>query len=148
MDHLIIVDCQYDFIDGSLACSHSREAVRNIIAFANANDVECMYTSDWHSKTNKSFKINGGIWPVHCVAGSRGAEVSDEFNQMNEGNRPGKDNIFYKGKMMMLRSIRHALLQTAAERYYPNAFRLMSTSRGLQPSTVSRKRFSAFLKGD
>ena len=103
MDHLIIVDCQYDFIDGSLACSHSREAVRNIIAFANANDVECMYTSDWHSKTNKSFKINGGIWPVHCVAGSRGAEVSDEF-------------------------------------------RLMSTSRGLQPSTVSRKRFSAFLK--
>ena len=62
MDHLIIVDCQYDFIDGSLACSHSREAVRNIIAFANANDVECMYTSDWHSKTNKSFKINGGIW--------------------------------------------------------------------------------------
>lgn len=46
MDHLIIVDCQYDFIDGSLACSHSREAVRNIIAFANANDVECMYTSD------------------------------------------------------------------------------------------------------
>ena len=39
MDHLIIVDCQYDFIDGSLACSHSREAVRNIIAFANANDV-------------------------------------------------------------------------------------------------------------
>ena len=57
MDHLIIVDCQYDFIDGSLACSHSREAVRNIIAFANANDVECMYTSDWHSKTNKSFKI-------------------------------------------------------------------------------------------
>ena len=98
MDHLIIVDCQYDFIDGSLACSHSREAVRNIIAFANANDVECMYTSDWHSKTNKSFKINGGIWPVHCVAGSRGAEVSDEFNQMNEGNRPGKDNIFYKGK--------------------------------------------------
>ena len=98
MDHLIIVDCQYDFIDGSLACSHSQEAVRNIIAFANANDVKCMYTSDWHSKTNKSFKINGGIWPVHCVAGSRGAEVSDEFNQMNEGNRPGKDNIFYKGK--------------------------------------------------
>jgi nicotinamidase/pyrazinamidase len=98
MDHLIIVDCQYDFIDGSLACSHSQEAVRNIIAFANANDVKCMYTSDWHSKTNKSFKINGGIWPVHCVAGSRGTEVSDEFNQMNDGNRPGKDNIFYKGK--------------------------------------------------
>ena len=142
MDHLIIVDCQYDFIDGSLACSHSREAVRNIIAFANANDVECMYTSDWHSKTNKSFKINGGIWPVHCVAGSRGAEVSDEFNQMNEGNRPGKDNIFYKGKNDDVEEYS----ATAAERYYPNAFRLMSTSRGLQPSTVSRKRFSAFLK--
>ena len=26
MDDLIIVDCQYDFIDGTLACSHSHEA--------------------------------------------------------------------------------------------------------------------------
>ena len=27
MDDLIIVDCQYDFIDGTLACAHSHEAV-------------------------------------------------------------------------------------------------------------------------
>ena len=49
MDSLVIVDCQYDFIDGSLACSGSHEAVAYLINFINRHEMEVLYTSDWHS---------------------------------------------------------------------------------------------------
>ena len=40
MDSLVIVDCQYDFIDGSLACSGSHEAVAYLINFINRHEME------------------------------------------------------------------------------------------------------------
>lgn len=100
MDHLVVVDCQYDFIDGSLACSRSHEAVKYLVDFINSRDVVVDYTSDWHSRTNQSFKENGGIWPVHCVAGTRGAELDPAFSKevKNELNRPSSFNRFLKGK--------------------------------------------------
>ena len=60
MKEILIVDCQYDFIDGSLACGHSEEAVKNIISFINTNpDAKIFYSADNHSpkplrKTSKS----------------------------------------------------------------------------------------------
>ena len=99
MNDLIIVDCQYDFIEGSLACGHSHEAVKYLVDFINSHDVRCLYTSDWHSKTNGSFQVNGGIWPVHCVAGSKGAELSPDFKEgiREKSNRPSSENLFLKG---------------------------------------------------
>ena len=78
MDSLVIVDCQYDFIDGTLACKHSHEAVEAIIHFLNTHEVKALYTSDWHRPSNQSFKRNGGIWPDHCVQGTKGAELDSE----------------------------------------------------------------------
>ena len=43
MDSLVIVDCQYDFIDGSLACSGSHEAVAYLINFINRQTFLCGY---------------------------------------------------------------------------------------------------------
>ena len=99
MDDLVIVDSQYDFIDGSLACAHAKEAVAFLVSFANAHDVRVLYTSDWHNPTNGSFTGNGGIWPVHCVAGTHGAALSEEFSKIvKEENRPQPGNIFLKGR--------------------------------------------------
>ena len=55
--------------------------------------------SDWHSETNGSFKKNGGIWPVHCVAGSEGAALDPSFARdiKRSANRPSKENLFLKG---------------------------------------------------
>ena len=99
MDDLIIVDCQYDFIDGTLACAHSHEAVAWLVDFINTHEVRALYTSDWHSETNGSFKKNGGIWPVHCVAGSEGAALDPSFARdiKRSANRPSKENLFLKG---------------------------------------------------
>ena len=100
MDDLIIVDCQYDFIDGTLACKHSYEAVQYLIQFINSHPVRCLYTSDWHSPENGSFQVNGGIWPVHCVAGSPGAALDPSFSKeiRDPEKRPSKESVFLKGK--------------------------------------------------
>lgn len=98
---LIIIDCQYDFIDGSLACINAENAIAGIIDFVNENPgLNVYYSCDWHSENNKSFKRHGGIWPDHCVAGQRGSEIHEDFYTKiaDEKNRPNEDNIFYKGQ--------------------------------------------------
>lgn len=71
---LIVVDCQYDFIDGSLACINAENAVAENIDYINKNPgLNVYYSCDWHSESNKSFKRHGGIWPDHCVAGQKGS---------------------------------------------------------------------------
>ena len=34
-----------------------------------------VYTQDWHPPSTPHFAKDGGIWPVHCVADSWGAEL-------------------------------------------------------------------------
>lgn len=95
----VVVDCQNDFITGTLACDNAEDAVDKIVDFVNENpDVKVFYTSDWHSEVNGSFKENGGIWPPHCVAGTWGAELSKAFEKINdETKRPNENNTYYKG---------------------------------------------------
>lgn len=98
---LLVIDCQNDFISGSLACQHAEEALQSIIAFVNAHPhLPVYYSADWHSPENQSFRRNGGIWPNHCVAGSEGAELSPLFCRgiVKPSQRPGKETVFYKGK--------------------------------------------------
>ena len=98
---ILVVDCQYDFINGSLACAHSDEAVKNIIALINANpDAKVYYSADNHSLKHCSYIQNGGTWPVHCQAGTHGAEIHESFynDVKNPEQRPNEKNIFYKGE--------------------------------------------------
>lgn len=98
---LIVVDCQYDFIDGSLACLHSEQAVDAIIAAINdAPECKVLYSADWHSPSNQSFKINGGIWPVHCVQDTEGAMLHKKFESeiKNPEQRPNPNTLFLKGQ--------------------------------------------------
>ena len=97
---ILVVDCQYDFIDGSLACGHSEEAVKNIIAFINANPgARVFYSADWHSLKHCSYVHNGGTWPVHCQAKTHGAELHASFYSdiKDPAQRPNEKNIYYKG---------------------------------------------------
>ena len=100
MQDILVVDCQYDFIDGSLACKHSQEAVKNIINFINANpSARVFYSADNHSPHHCSYIPNGGTWPVHCQAGTHGAELHSSFTTdiINPEQRPNESNTFYKG---------------------------------------------------
>lgn len=99
--NILVVDCQYDFIDGSLACAHADEAVANIVNFINSNpDAKVFYSADNHSPKHCSYIPNGGTWPIHCQAGTHGAEIHEAFykNVKNSAQRPNDETIYYKGE--------------------------------------------------
>lgn len=79
-DALLIVDVQNDFLpDGSLAVRHGDEVIpilnRYIQAFEGLG-LPVYATRDWHPEAHCSFRAQGGTWPSHCVAGTRGAEFA------------------------------------------------------------------------
>jgi len=76
---LIVVDMQHDFADpsGSLYVRGGEDIVAPIaaaIADAKAAGALVVYTQDWHPAETPHFADFGGLWPVHCVIGSAGAE--------------------------------------------------------------------------
>jgi nicotinamidase/pyrazinamidase len=77
---LIVVDVQNDFADpdGSLSVAGGAEAIPFIndeIATASEAGSLVVYTQDWHPESTPHFAKDGGIWPVHCVGGTWGAEL-------------------------------------------------------------------------
>ena len=76
---LIVVDMQHDFADpsGSLYVSGGEQILPGIteqIQGTLAAGGLVAYTQDWHPAHTPHFAADGGIWPVHCVIGSPGAE--------------------------------------------------------------------------
>ncbi len=77
-DALVIVDVQNDFCPGgTLAVPRGDEVVeplsRHAERFARAG-AAVFASRDWHPARTRHFKEFGGVWPPHCVQGSRGAE--------------------------------------------------------------------------
>ena len=75
---LIVVDVQNDFCPGgSLAVAKGDEVVAplNELMKEFLDRGEPVFkTRDWHPATAKHFAAYGGIWPVHCVRNTPGAE--------------------------------------------------------------------------
>lgn len=97
----LVVDMLYDFIDGTLACNNALPAVQKSIEYINRNPLQkVIYICDNHPADHCSFIPNGGTWPPHCVAGTRGQFIHDDFYSkiVPESSRPGSSNIFYKGQ--------------------------------------------------
>jgi nicotinamidase/pyrazinamidase len=81
---LIVVDVQNDFADpdGSLYVEGGEEAIPLInieIDEAVNSGSTVVYTQDWHPEVTPHFQKYGGIWPVHCVAGTSGAEFHPDL---------------------------------------------------------------------
>ena len=89
---LVVVDMLYDFIDGSLACQNSEEAVRQTLRFIDSqtkgqngeeheilDTFPILFIRDHHPADHSSFKEFGGIWPAHCVAGTHGGDIHKDL---------------------------------------------------------------------
>lgn len=79
-DVLLVTDIQNDFLSGGrLAVAGGDEVIpvlnRYIHAFV-ARGLPVYATRDWHPQGHCSFHAQGGPWPEHCVAGTRGAAFS------------------------------------------------------------------------
>jgi nicotinamidase/pyrazinamidase len=76
---LIVVDVQRDFCEGgALAAADTTSLLMPLekcIEAARKAGAIIIFTGDWHPPNHSSFKPNGGPWPVHCVAGTEGAEL-------------------------------------------------------------------------
>jgi nicotinamidase/pyrazinamidase len=77
---LIVVDVQNDFADpaGSLSVAGGADIIPTInreIEAARAGGGLVVATQDWHPPVTPHFAKDGGIWPVHCVADTWGAEL-------------------------------------------------------------------------
>lgn len=77
---LVVVDVQNDFADprGSLYVKGGEVVpalANDEVAAAGRAGAPVVYTQDWHPPSTPHFQKDGGIWPVHCVAGTWGAEL-------------------------------------------------------------------------
>lgn len=77
-DALVVVDVQRDFCPGgSLAVPGGDRVVvplSRYVELFSRRGLPIFFTRDWHPPEHCSFRERGGIWPVHCVAGTPGAE--------------------------------------------------------------------------
>lgn len=76
---LVVVDVQNDFADpkGNLFVEGGDAVVPRVnveVMRAMSAGAFVVYTQDWHPESTPHFDKDGGIWPVHCVKGTWGAE--------------------------------------------------------------------------
>jgi len=98
---LLVVDMQNDFVDpnGTLEVAGAEEIipfVNDRIAEAESAGSVVVFTQDWHPFSTPHFEEYGGLWPVHCIGESWGAEfhpallVVDDAPIVRKGTR-GED---------------------------------------------------------
>ena len=91
---LVIIDLQNDFASpqGSLFVAGADRVIEEVnrqIALARAAGGHVLYTQDWHPQQTPHFQPQGGIWPVHCVGESWGAEFHPALTVSGEVVRKG-----------------------------------------------------------
>ena len=98
---LLVVDMQNDFVDpnGTLEVAGAEEIipfVNDRIAEAESAGSVVVFTQDWHPFSTPHFEKDGGLWPIHCIGESWGAEfhpallVVDDAPIVRKGTR-GED---------------------------------------------------------
>jgi len=99
---LLAVDVQNDFCPGgSLAVPGGDRVVpvlNNYIDIFSKEGLPVIASRDWHPHETTHFKDFGGIWPPHCVQGTKGAEfhpglrLPAEAVIITKGSEPGSDD--------------------------------------------------------
>jgi nicotinamidase/pyrazinamidase len=93
---LLVVDIQNDFAApaGSLSIPGG-EAIVPIVSAEAWRAIRAgafvAYTQDWHPPSTPHFAKDGGIWPVHCVAGTWGAELHPALEVVGPSIRKGSN---------------------------------------------------------
>lgn len=79
-DALLVVDIQNDFLPGGALEVAGGDKIVPVVNVYIERFMSChlpiFATRDWHPLQHPSFAAQGGPWPVHCVADSKGAEFA------------------------------------------------------------------------
>jgi len=87
-DALIIVDVQVDFCPGGALPVPEGDKIVPVLneyirKFDSAGAL-IIATRDWHPPNHISFRDYGGLWPQHCVQGTKGAEFHPDLRLPNK----------------------------------------------------------------
>src|SRR5437764_12643666 len=86
---LVVVDVQNDFADpqGSLYVEGGQDVVTAAnaeIERARAAGALVVYSQDWHPESTPHFQKDGGVWPVHCVGETWGAQFHPKLRVLED----------------------------------------------------------------
>ena len=96
-DALLIVDPQVDFCPGGTLAVPGGDGIFPAVNRAARKVPVTVASRDWHPADHISFQAQGGPWPVHCVAGTRGAEFHGALDTgtiahvFSKGADPGQE---------------------------------------------------------
>jgi len=94
---LLITDPQVDFCPGGALPVTGGDAIFPAVNRAARIAPLVVASRDWHPANHCSFQIRGGPWPVHCQAGTPGAEFHAALDQspiqrvFSKGTDPDKE---------------------------------------------------------
>ncbi len=98
---LLIVDPQLDFMPGGALAVPEGDKIVPVVneyveRFRKAGR-PIFVSRDWHPEATKHFQQYGGVWPPHCIQGSRGAEFHpdlklEEAVVISKGMDPERDS--------------------------------------------------------
>jgi nicotinamidase/pyrazinamidase len=82
-DALVIIDVQNDFCPGGALPVANGDRVVPVLneyikKFAQEK-LAIFATRDWHPEKTSHFKAFGGLWPPHCIQGTKGAEFRPDL---------------------------------------------------------------------
>ena len=101
-DALLVVDVQNDFCaGGSLGVPASPQIIDRLNEYIHQfadRGAPVIASRDWHPPVTRHFADHGGVWPVHCVQGTPGAEFHPDLRLPTEtvivskGTNPEEDS--------------------------------------------------------
>ena len=147
---LIIVDFQNDFCPGGALAVPDGDAIGGRInELAGSGDYDVVVaTRDWHPPDHGSFAAQGGPWPVHCVAGTPGAELNHALDPtpidilVDKGQDPATEG--YSGfegtpltELLRARGVEHVTVVGLATDYCVKHTALDALRQGLEVTVDS-----------
>jgi nicotinamidase/pyrazinamidase len=126
-DALLIVDVQNDFCAGGALAVPDADAVVpviNRVARTMAQQGALILASrDWHPRQSRHFTTAGGPWPMHCVAGTPGAQfhpgldLPEGTEVITKGDDPDANGYSaFEGRLPSGESLKDALSRRGIRR--------------------------------
>lgn len=143
-DAVIVVDVQNDFCPGgALAVPEGDKIIPSLNALLRRAECLIVATRDWHPANHCSFTAQGGIWPAHCVAETRGADFHPTLDrsrlQVIVSKATEADQESYSGfegtalaEILRKRSVKRVLVGGLATDYCVKATALDARKAGFE----------------